>query len=105
MSDTNSTGDEGVDVNFSGLGTLAEEFEDILNPAHELSEETIVMRMHLVDKFVEVVLMPLAEINERLNCLVRVCRDVLLSAFIDDLYMLAGVKGGKAKDIPISCRR
>lgn len=41
--------------------------------------------MNLMNKLVEVVLMPLAEVNERLYGLIRICRCILLSTFLNDL--------------------
>ena len=56
---------------------MAEEFEDPLNPDHEGGEETIIMDVDFVDKFVEVVLVAGAEVDKGLNGLVRVGGDVL----------------------------
>ena len=89
LTDANSTGDECVYVEFSGLRTLSEELQNAFDPAHELPKKTVVMSMHLVDKLIEVVFVALAQVDERLNCLVRVGGDVLLAAFINDLYILA----------------
>lgn len=47
------------------------------------------MRMNFMDELVEVVFMTLAEIYESLYRLVRVCGDVLLAAFVDDLPLVS----------------
>jgi len=47
------------------------------------------MRVNFVDELVEVVFMTLAEIYEGLYSLVRVCGDVLLAAFVDDLAFVS----------------
>lgn len=43
------------------------------------------MRVDFVHELVEVVLVALAEVDESLDCLVRICGDVLLAAFLDNL--------------------
>jgi len=43
------------------------------------------VRVHLVNELVEVVFVALAEVDEGLDCLVRVSGDILLAAFVDDL--------------------
>lgn len=43
------------------------------------------MRVNFVDEFVKVVFVALAEINEGLHGLVRVGRDILFLAFVNDL--------------------
>jgi hypothetical protein len=50
-----------------------------------LAKESVVVRVDFVYKFVEVVFVALAEVDEGLDCLVGVCRDVLFAAFLDDL--------------------
>jgi hypothetical protein len=65
---------------------LAQELEDALDPAHELGEEAVVVRMYLVHELVEVMLVTLTEVDEGLNCLVGVCGDVLLAAFDGNLF-------------------
>lgn len=50
------------------------------------------MCVNFVDKLVKVVLVPLAQINESLNSLVRICRGVLLSALVNDLITTQLVK-------------
>ena len=47
------------------------------------------MRVHLVNELVEVVFVALAEVDEGLDCLVRVGGDILLAAFVDDLLLRA----------------
>jgi hypothetical protein len=39
-----------------------------------------------MNKLIEIMLMALAEVDEGLNCLVRICGDVLLLTFFDDLH-------------------
>jgi hypothetical protein len=45
--------------------------------------------MHFMDEFVEVVFVALAEVDEGLDCLVRVGRDVLFAAFVHDLLCIS----------------
>ena len=52
---------------------MAQELEDPFDPAHELCEEPVIVRVYLVDELVEVVFVALAEVNECLDGLVRVC--------------------------------
>ena len=56
---------------------MTEELENPFNPGHEGGEEAIIMDVDFVDKFVEVVLVAGAEVDEGLNGLVRVGGDVL----------------------------
>ena len=56
---------------------MTKEFEDPLDPSHKRGEETIIMDVDFVDKFIEVVLVAGAEVDEGLNGLVRVGGDVL----------------------------
>lgn len=76
---------ERIDVEGSVVGAVAEEFEDAFDPSHELREQSVVVHVHLVDKLVKVVLVPLAQVNERLDGLVRVSRSILLPALVNDL--------------------
>ena len=85
LADGYCAGEEGVDVKFSGFGTLAQKLENCFNPAHQLAKESVVVRVDFVHEFVEVVFVALAEVDEGLDCLVGVCRDVLFTAFLDDL--------------------
>ena len=43
--------------------------------------------MHFMDEFVEVMFVALAEVDEGLDCLVRVGRDVLFPAFVNNLFL------------------
>ena len=56
---------------------MTKELEDPLNPSHKSGEETIIMDVDFVDKFIEVVLVAGAQVDEGLNSLVRVGGDVL----------------------------
>lgn len=51
---------------------MPEKFENAFDPTHELGKEAVVMRMNLVNELVEVVLVPLAEVNKGLDSLVRI---------------------------------
>jgi hypothetical protein len=84
--DRNSALKKGIHVKLSVLGTLAEKLEDSFDPAHQFLEESIVVEMNFMNKFIEVMLMALAEVDEGLNCLVRICGDVLLLTLFDDLH-------------------
>jgi fumarate reductase subunit C len=64
---------------------LAKEFEYPFYPAHELREETVVVRVDFVNEFVEVVFVSLAEVDESLDGLIGVCGNILFLAFVDDL--------------------
>lgn len=87
--DRHGTSEEGVDIEFSGLGALAQELEDPFYPAHELREEAVVVRVDLVHEFVEVVFVSLTEVDEGLDCLVGVGGDILFAAFVDNLFSSA----------------
>jgi hypothetical protein len=50
-----------------------------------LGEEAVVVGVDFVDEFVEVVFVAGAEVDECLDCLVGVGRDVLFAAFFDYL--------------------
>lgn len=89
--------EEGVHVEFAAFGPMAEELEDALEPAHELAEETVVVNVDLVDKFVEIVLVAGAEIDEGLHRLVRVGGDVLALGEVEDTEHVIG-KGGEVGD-------
>ena len=75
------------------LGALAEELEDALDPAHELVEEAVVVAVDLVHEFIKVVLVPGAEVDEGLHCLVRIGGDVLSLRRLDDLDGVVGELG------------
>lgn len=70
------------------------------------------MGMYFVDKFVEVVFVALAEVDEGLDCLVGVGGDVLFAAFFDDLLLLSVLNSQKKRycrwetwkerDVPVS---
>jgi hypothetical protein len=59
--------------------------QDSLDPAHQLVKQAIVVQVDLMNKLVELFLVTSAQINERLNGLIRVCRHFLLLAFFDNL--------------------
>ena len=56
---------------------MTKELEDPLNPSHKSGEETIIMDVDFVDKFIEVVLVAGTEVDKGLNGLVGVGGDVL----------------------------
>jgi len=58
-----------------------------------LAEEAIVVDMHFVDELVEVVFMSGAEVDEGLDGLVWVGRDVLPLGFVDDGEHVVGELG------------
>ena len=63
---------------------MPEEFQDAFQPAHQLPEETIVVNVYFVHEFVEVVLVPCAEVDERLNGLIGIGGDILTLGFFDN---------------------
>lgn len=83
--DRHGTFEERVHIELAGGGALAQELEDAFYPAHELCEEPVVVRVHFVHEFVEVVLVARAEVDEGLDGLIGVCGNVLFAAFFDDL--------------------
>lgn len=56
---------------------MTKEFEYTFQPAHYLGEQTVIVNVHFVDEFVEIVLMPSAEVDEGLNCLIGIGGNVL----------------------------
>ncbi len=69
--------EEGVHVQLAAFGSVAQELEDPFQPAHERGEEAVVVDVDFVDEFVEVFLVAGAEVDEGLDGLVGVRRDVL----------------------------
>lgn len=63
---------------------MAEELEDTFQPAHDLGKQPVIVDVHLVNKFVEVVLMACAKIDEGLDCLIWIRRDVLALSGCED---------------------
>ena len=76
---------------------MPEELEDALQPAHELSEEAVVVDVDFVDKLVEVVLVSSAEVDEGLYSLIRICGDVLALGSGDYENCVVG-EGGEVGD-------
>ena len=76
---------------------MSEELEDPFQPAHELGEEAIIVDVDLVDEFVEVILVPGAEVDEGLDGLVWVGGDVLALGGGDDGDGVVG-EGGEVGD-------
>lgn len=64
---------------------MAQEFENAFQPAHELIKEPVVVVVNLVDELVEIVLVACAEVDECLNSLVGICRNLLSLAGFDGL--------------------
>lgn len=56
---------------------MAEELEDTFKPAHQLGKQAVIVDVYFVNEFVEIILMASAEIDEGLDCLVWIGRDVL----------------------------
>lgn len=83
----NSSLKQRINIKLPVLGAMPKEFKYAFDPAHELREEAVVMGVYLMNKLVKVVLVSLAQINKRLDGLVRICRGVLLSALIDGLAL------------------
>ena len=64
---------------------MAQELKDTFQPTHELIKESVVVDMDLVYKFVEIVLVTRTEIDECLDGLVGICRNLLPLAGFDGL--------------------
>lgn len=73
--------EESVHVELPALRTVSQEFEDALQPAHQLLKEAVVVDVYFVNEFVKIVLMALAKVNEGLDGLVGVGRYVLALCF------------------------
>jgi len=56
---------------------VLQERQDPLHPPHQVAEQPVVVDVHLVDEFVQVVLVPCAQVDEGLHCLVRVGGEIL----------------------------
>jgi hypothetical protein len=69
----------------AAVGSVTQELKDAFQPAHQLVEEPVVVEVDLMDELVEVILVARAKIDERLDCLVRVCGDLLPLASLDGL--------------------
>ena len=63
---------------------MAEEFEDSFEPAHQLGKQTVIVYVHFVNEFVEIILMAAAEIDEGLDRLIRIGRNVLTLSSSED---------------------
>ena len=92
--------EQGVHVQLATFGAVAQKFKDTFQPAHELTEEAVVVDMDLVDEFVKVVFVTGAEIDERLDGLVGVGGDVLALGTIDDGEHVIS-EGGEVRDAAI----
>lgn len=77
LSHVDRTLEERVHIQLSALGPVSEELQDAFEPAHEGGKEAIVVNVHFVDKFVEVIFVAGAEVDEGLHGLVGVGGDVL----------------------------
>lgn len=62
---------------------VPEELQNAFQPPHKLVEEAIIVDVHLVDEFIEVVLVTCTEINEGLNRLIGIGGHVLTLAGVD----------------------
>lgn len=63
------------------------------------------MGVDFMNEFVEVMFVPLAEVDEGLHCLVRVCGNILLAAFVDNLIFVSLDLMKKGANVLLSCRR
>lgn len=63
---------------------MAEELEDTFQPAHELGKQTVIVDVDFVNELVKIILMASAEIDEGLDCLVWIRRDVLTLSGSED---------------------
>lgn len=73
---------------------MAEKLQDILHPAHKLSEEPIIVSVNLMNEFVKVILVTGAKVDERLNGLVWVSGDILALGSLEDRECIVS-KGSK----------
>jgi hypothetical protein len=78
--------EEGIHVELSIFRALAEKLKNTFDPAHQLIKEAVIVEMNLVNKFIEIVFMTLAKVDESLNGLIWICGDVLLLTLLDDLH-------------------
>lgn len=83
---------------------VAQEVEDALQPAHQLVEKAIVVLVHFMDKFVKVVLVPRAQINEGLYRLVGVRRHLLSLASFNRLDRIVYEHGEISDAVVHICR-
>ena len=80
---------------------MAKELEDTFQPAHQRAEETVVVDVHLMDEFIEVVLVAGAEVDEGLDGLVGVGGDVLALGGVKDGEGVVS-KGGEVGDAGVN---
>ena len=85
--------EQGVHVQFAALGPVAQKLENVFEPAHELAEEAVVVDVHFVHEFVEVVFVAGAEVDEGLDGLVRVRGDILPLGALDGAEHVVGEGG------------
>ena len=76
---------------------MAEEFKNTFEPAHYLSKQAVVMDVNFMYEFVKIILMASAKVNEGLDRLVWIGRDVLSLSREEDGEHVVG-KGGEVAD-------
>ena len=97
--------EQGVHIKLTTAArAVTQEVENPLQPTHQLIEETIVMLVDFVDKLVEVVLVPRAQINKGLYCLVGVRRDFLSLTSFNRLDCIV-YEHGEISDAVVHIRR
>jgi hypothetical protein len=76
--------EQSIHVKFAATaGTVAQELEDALQPAHKLIEKPIVVYVDFVYELVKVVFVARAQVDESLNGLIGICGDFLTLAGFD----------------------
>lgn len=80
---------------------MSQKIQNSLQPSHELAKEPVVVDMHFVHEFVEIVFVAGAEVDEGLDGLVWVGGDVLMLRSLDDVEHVIG-KGGEVGDAVVN---
>lgn len=83
---------------------MTQKLEDALKPAHKLVEKPVVVGMYLVDELVEIVFMAGTQVNEGLNCLIRICRDLLPLARFNHSNSVVNEHGKVGNTVVDACR-